>query len=174
MKIHEYQAKIACLRNSGCLFPWALPCWRRAVAAAAAEKIIQTTQNETVVVKAQIHAGGRGKGGGVKVVKGVAAAQEAGAKMFGKPLVTHQTGPPRPIVKRLLVEQGVSPSRASCTPRFWWIGRAAGGGHGVGGWRHGHRGGRGQVARKHPDGTRGSHGWAWRPSRRATWPTPWG
>jgi succinyl-CoA synthetase beta subunit len=79
--------------------------------AAAAEKIIQATQNQTVVVKAQIHAGGRGKGGGVKVVKGMAAAEEAGAKMFGKPLVTHQTGPQGQIVKRLLVEQGVAIAR---------------------------------------------------------------
>src|ERR1039457_3738298 len=68
-------------------------------------------ENETVVVKAQIHAGGRGKGGGVKVVKGAAAAQEAGAKIFGRPLITHQTGPEGRIVKRLLIEQGVAIAR---------------------------------------------------------------
>jgi succinyl-CoA synthetase beta subunit len=80
-------------------------------AAAAAEKIIQATQNQTVVVKAQIHAGGRGKGGGVKVVKGLTAVQEAEANLFGHKLVTHQTGPEGRIVKRLLVEQGVAIAR---------------------------------------------------------------
>jgi succinyl-CoA synthetase beta subunit len=80
-------------------------------AAAAAESIIQSTQNQTVVVKAQIHAGGRGKGGGVKVVKGLAAVREAEASLFGHKLVTHQTGPEGRIVKRLLVEQGVAIAR---------------------------------------------------------------
>ncbi|HEX7505147.1 MAG TPA: ATP-grasp domain-containing protein, partial [Polyangia bacterium] len=102
MKIHEYQAK-SLLSKFGLPVPMGIPVLEAGGAAAAAEKIIQTTQNETVVVKAQIHAGGRGKGGGVKVVEGVAAAQEAGAKMFGKPLVTHQTGAEGRIVKRLLV-----------------------------------------------------------------------
>jgi len=64
-----------------------------------------------VQFKAQIHAGGRGKGGGVKVVKGVAAARDAAGKIFGRPLVTHQTGPEGRIVKRLLIEQGVSIAR---------------------------------------------------------------
>jgi len=110
MKIHEYQAK-SLLSKFGLPVPMGIPVLEAGGAAAAAEKIIQTTQNETVVVKAQIHAGGRGKGGGVKVVKGRAAAQEAGAKMFGKPLVTHQTGAEGRIVKRLLVEQGVAIAR---------------------------------------------------------------
>jgi succinyl-CoA synthetase beta subunit len=64
-----------------------------------------------VVVKAQIHAGGRGKGGGVKVVKGAEAARETAQKMLGMTLVTPQTGPGGRVVKRLLVEQGVAIAR---------------------------------------------------------------
>ena len=59
-----------------------------------------------VVVKAQIHAGGRGKGGGVKVVKGPDEAASAAADMIGMRLVTHQTGPSGQVVQRVLVEQG--------------------------------------------------------------------
>ncbi len=110
MKIHEYQAK-ALLAKFGLPVPVGIPVLELGGAAAAAEQIVKATGNETVVVKAQIHAGGRGKGGGVKVVKGTAAVREAEAKMFGRPLVTHQTGPEGRIVKRLLVEQGVSIAR---------------------------------------------------------------
>jgi succinyl-CoA synthetase beta subunit len=110
MKIHEYQAK-SLLSKFGLPVPMGIAVLEAGGAAAAAEKIVQATQNETVVVKAQIHAGGRGKGGGVKVVKGVAAAREAEAKMFGKQLVTHQTGPQGQTVKRILVEQGVAIAR---------------------------------------------------------------
>ncbi len=110
MKIHEYQAK-ALLSKLGLPVPMGIPVLELGGVAAAAEKIIQATQNGTVVVKAQIHAGGRGKGGGVKVVKGASAAQEAGEKIFGRALVTHQTGPEGRIVKRLLVEQGMAIAR---------------------------------------------------------------
>ncbi len=110
MKIHEYQAK-SLLTKFGLPVPMGFPVLEPGGAAAAAAKIIQATGNETVVVKAQIHAGGRGKGGGVKVVKGASAAAEAGSRMFGRPLVTHQTGPEGRIVKRLLVEQGVAIAR---------------------------------------------------------------
>ena len=110
MKIHEYQAKTL-LSKFGLPIPMGVAVLEVGGVAAAAAKIVQATQNETIVVKAQIHAGGRGKGGGVKVVKGAAAAQEAGAIIFGKPLVTHQTGPEGRIVKRLLVEQGVPIAR---------------------------------------------------------------
>ncbi len=65
----------------------------------------------TVVVKAQIHAGGRGKGGGVKVVKDADEARTAAGKMLGMTLVTHQTGPEGRVVSRLLVEQGLRMSR---------------------------------------------------------------
>jgi succinyl-CoA synthetase beta subunit len=65
----------------------------------------------TVVVKAQIHAGGRGKGGGVKVVKGPAEAEATAAKILGMNLVTHQTGPSGHIVQRVLIEQGLKIQR---------------------------------------------------------------
>jgi succinyl-CoA synthetase beta subunit len=110
MKIHEYQAK-SLLAKFGLPVPMGIPVLEPDGTAAAAEHIIQATQSQTVVVKAQIHAGGRGKGGGVKVVKGVAAAREAAAKIFGHKLVTHQTGPEGRIVKRLLIEQGVAIAR---------------------------------------------------------------
>ena len=110
MKIHEYQAK-SLLAKFGLPVPMGFPVLEQGGAASAAAKIIQATGNETVVVKAQIHAGGRGKGGGVKVVKGAPAAAEAGMRMFGRPLVTHQTGPEGRMVKRLLVEQGVAIAR---------------------------------------------------------------
>jgi succinyl-CoA synthetase beta subunit len=100
MKIHEYQAK-ALLAKFGLPVPTGIPVLEKGGAAAAAEKIMQATQSE-------IHAGGRGKGGGVKVVKGLDAVREAEAKIFGRPLVTHQTGPEGRLVKRMLVEQGVS------------------------------------------------------------------
>ena len=110
MKIHEYQAK-SLLSKFGLPIPMGIPVLVAGGAAAAAQQIIQATGNETVVVKAQIHAGGRGKGGGVKVVKGLAAVREAEAKIFGHKLVTHQTGPEGRVVKRLLIEQGVAIAR---------------------------------------------------------------
>jgi succinyl-CoA synthetase beta subunit len=110
MKIHEYQAK-ALLAKHGLPVPMGMAVLEAGGAAAAAQSIIDATGNETVVVKAQIHAGGRGKGGGVKVVKGSAAAGQAGAQLFGRKLVTHQTGPDGQVVKRLLVEQGVAIAR---------------------------------------------------------------
>jgi succinyl-CoA synthetase beta subunit len=69
------------------------------------------SHSETVVVKAQIHAGGRGKGGGVKVVKGLEAARQAAGRILGHPLITHQTGPEGRVVRRLLIEQGVAIAR---------------------------------------------------------------
>src|SRR5262249_49969503 len=70
------------------------------------------TKIPVVVVKAQIHAGGRGKGGGVKIAKnGPAEARGFADKMLGKPLVTHQTGPEGQIVRRLYIEQGLDIAR---------------------------------------------------------------
>jgi len=110
MKIHEYQAK-SLLAKYGLPIPMGMAVLEPGEVAGAAQKVIEASKNETVVVKAQIHAGGRGKGGGVKVVKGVAAAAEAGRMIYGRPLVTHQTGPEGRVVKRLLVEQGVGIAR---------------------------------------------------------------
>jgi succinyl-CoA synthetase beta subunit len=110
MKIHEYQAKCL-LGQLGLPVPLGIAVLAPGGAAAAAEQIMAQTGSETVVVKAQIHAGGRGKGGGVKVVKGLAAVKEAEASLFGRRLVTHQTGSEGRVVKRLLVEQGVAIAR---------------------------------------------------------------
>ena len=107
MNIHEYQAK-ELYRQYGIPVPKGIPCMSVEEATAAAKKLIQETGNEVVVVKAQIHAGGRGKAGGVKVVKGVDAATNAAKEILGKTLVTHQTGPDGKVVQRLLVEQGLS------------------------------------------------------------------
>jgi len=105
MNIHEYQGKKIFSRY-GIPVSKGIPAFTVDEAEAAAKKIIEETGNEVVVVKAQIHAGGRGKGGGVKVVKGASAAREAAEKMLGMQLVTHQTGPQGQKVRRLYVEQG--------------------------------------------------------------------
>ena len=107
MNIHEYQAK-ELFRKYGIPVPKGIPCLSPEQAATAANDLIHETGNEVVVVKAQIHAGGRGKAGGVKVVKGAEAASDAAYEIFGKTLVTHQTGPEGKVVQRLLVEQGLA------------------------------------------------------------------
>src|SRR5215211_4199600 len=106
MKIHEYQAK-QILAKYGVPVPAGEAVMTAADAAAVAERL----GGGTVVVKAQIHAGGRGKGGGVKVVKGPADAHVAAEKIIGMNLVTHQTGPSGQKVQRVLIEQGLSIQR---------------------------------------------------------------
>jgi succinyl-CoA synthetase beta subunit len=101
MKIHEYQAK-EILRAYGVRTPKGIPCFSEAEAEAAARQL----GGEVWVVKAQIHAGGRGKGGGVKVVKSLAEVKSVSSSILGMQLVTHQTGPEGQLVKRLLVEEG--------------------------------------------------------------------
>ncbi|MEY4551613.1 MAG: hypothetical protein RL685_7808 [Pseudomonadota bacterium] len=111
MKIHEYQGK-ALFARYGIAVPKGIPVFRLDDVATAAEKLMEETKIPVVVVKAQIHAGGRGKAGGVTVVKqGAAAARAAAEKMFGKSLVTHQTGPEGQMVRRLYVEQGLDIKR---------------------------------------------------------------
>ena len=110
MKIHEYQAKQLFTRY-GIPVPKGEPAFDVEHAAEIGRKLIEETKSETVVVKAQIHAGGRGKGGGVKVVKGEAGVREAASKILGMNLVTHQTGPAGKKVGRLLVEQGMQIAR---------------------------------------------------------------
>ncbi len=99
MKIHEYQAK-ALLARYGVPVPRGEVAYTVEEAEAAAKKI-----GGSVVVKAQIHAGGRGKGGGVKVAKDAAEAVEIAKKILGMTLVTHQTGPEGRLVQRLLIEE---------------------------------------------------------------------
>ena len=106
MKIHEYQAK-AILARYGVPVPQGEVVFDADGARAAAERL----GGGTVVVKAQIHAGGRGKGGGVKVVKGSQEARAAAERMIGMDLVTYQTGPRGQKVQRVLVEQGLRIAR---------------------------------------------------------------
>jgi len=103
MKIHEYQAK-GILKKYGVAVPRGTMATTREEAEAAAKDILGSGATG-VVVKAQIHAGGRGKGGGVKIAKSVEEAGEIAGKMLGMKLVTHQTGPEGRIVHRLLVEE---------------------------------------------------------------------
>jgi succinyl-CoA synthetase beta subunit len=111
MKIHEYQAKQIFARY-GVPVPKGEPVLALGEVTPIVERIIAETKIPVVVVKAQIHAGGRGKGGGVKVVKGGAeAAAEVAGKMLGMQLVTHQTGPEGQKVRRLYVEQGLDIER---------------------------------------------------------------
>ncbi len=106
MKIHEYQAKAILARHG-------VPVPRGEVAfnAAEAREIAGRLGGSVVVVKAQIHAGGRGKGGGVKLAKSPDEAETIARAMIGMTLVTHQTGPEGRVVSRVLVEEGLQMAR---------------------------------------------------------------
>jgi succinyl-CoA synthetase beta subunit len=106
MNVHEYQGK-EILRRYGVATPQGVPCFSVADADEAARKL----GGKAWVVKAQIHAGGRGKGGGVKVAKSLAEVHEAAEKILGMTLITHQTGPQGRLVRRLLVEEGADIAR---------------------------------------------------------------
>ena len=133
MKIHEYQAK-GILRKYGVAVPRGEMAQSREEAEAAAKNLFGSGA-AGVVVKAQIHAGGRGKGGGVKIAKSVEEVGEIAGKMLGMKLVTHQTGPEGRVVRRLLIEEtlpiekelylGILVDRAEAKPVF--MASAAGG-----------------------------------------------
>jgi succinyl-CoA synthetase beta subunit len=106
MNIHEFQAK-EILKRFGVAVPRGIVATTREEAKKAAEDL----GGGVCVVKAQIHAGGRGKGGGVKVVKNADQAADAARAMLGKNLVTHQTGAEGRQVRRVLVEQGLNIAR---------------------------------------------------------------
>ena len=101
MKIHEYQGK-EIFRKFGMATPRGIPAFTVDEAADAARAL----GGKVWVVKAQIHAGGRGKGGGVKVARSLDEVRELGGKILGMQLVTHQTGPHGQKVRRLLIEEG--------------------------------------------------------------------
>ncbi|MFZ9140388.1 MAG: ADP-forming succinate--CoA ligase subunit beta [Burkholderiaceae bacterium] len=101
MKIHEYQGK-EILRRYHVAVPRGIPCFSVDEAVAAADKL----GGPVWVVKAQIHAGGRGKGGGVKVAKSLDEVKTYAKQIMGMQLVTHQTGPSGQKVRRLLIEEG--------------------------------------------------------------------
>jgi succinyl-CoA synthetase beta subunit len=106
MKIHEYQAKAILARHG-------VPVPRGEVAATAADagEIATRLGGAVVVVKAQIHAGGRGKGGGVKLAKTPQQAVSLARDMIGMTLITHQTGPEGRVVGRVLIEEGLQMTR---------------------------------------------------------------
>src|SRR5271168_4041865 len=106
MKIHEYQAK-EIFRKFGVPTPRGEMVTTPEQARAVAEKL----GTKVVVVKAQIHAGGRGKGGGVKLAKSRDEAMQIASEIMGMNLVTVQTGPAGKIVKRLLIEEGLDIKR---------------------------------------------------------------
>ncbi len=103
MKIHEYQGK-EILKKFGVTVPNGTMAQTREEAESAAQSLFGAGATG-VVVKAQIHAGGRGKGGGVKIAKSVQEAGELAGKILGMTLVTHQTGPEGRVVRRLLIEE---------------------------------------------------------------------
>jgi succinyl-CoA synthetase beta subunit len=106
MKVHEYQGK-EILRK----FSVALPQGKVAFSVDEAVKAAQELGGAVWVVKAQIHAGGRGKGGGVKIAKTLEEVRQRASEILGMRLVTHQTGPEGKVVKRLLIEEGVNIAR---------------------------------------------------------------
>ena len=105
MKIHEYQAK-ELLKEFGMNVPRGIPCFSVDEAVKAAEELTKTCGTKVWVVKAQIHAGGRGKGGGVKVAKSMDEVRQYASQILGMQLITHQTGPEGQKVNRLLIEEG--------------------------------------------------------------------
>src|SRR5262245_58974050 len=106
MNIHEYQAK-AVLRGFAVAVPKGIPAFSVDEAVKAAHEL----GGPVWVVKAQIHAGGRGKAGGVKVVKSIEDVQREASRLFGATLITHQTGPRGKEVHRLYIEEGSSIDR---------------------------------------------------------------
>ncbi|MGB9629012.1 MAG: ADP-forming succinate--CoA ligase subunit beta [Thermodesulfobacteriota bacterium] len=102
MKIHEYQAK-EILKSYGVPVPQG----RVAETPEEARKIAEGIGAKTIVVKAQIHAGGRGKGGGVRVVNNPEEAEKAAKEILGMTLITHQTGPTGRLVRKVLIEEGL-------------------------------------------------------------------
>lgn len=104
MNIHEYQAKIL-LKKFNVAVPEGHPAFSVPEAVEAAKQL-ESSGHKVFVVKAQIHAGGRGKAGGVKVVKSIEEVREKASQILGKVLITHQTGPEGKEVKRLYIESG--------------------------------------------------------------------
>jgi succinyl-CoA synthetase beta subunit len=106
MNIHEYQAK-SILNNSNVPVPLGFVAESPEAAVEAGKKISAQTGADTFAVKAQIHAGGRGKGGGVKIAKSLDEVKDYAKQILGMTLVTHQTGPEGKKVNKILIEQGI-------------------------------------------------------------------
>jgi succinyl-CoA synthetase beta subunit len=106
MNIHEYQAK-ELLRKAGVPVPVGRVVETAFDASIVAKEIMESTGTNALAVKAQIHAGGRGKGGGVKIIQSLENVKDAATSILGMTLITHQTGPEGKLVRKLLVEQGI-------------------------------------------------------------------
>lgn len=106
MNIHEHQGK-EILKYFGVNVPLGFVAETTDQAVEAASKISRETGADTFAVKAQIHAGGRGKGGGVKIAKSLDEVKEYAEQILGMTLVTHQTGPEGKLVRKILIEQGI-------------------------------------------------------------------
>lgn len=106
MNIHEYQAK-ELLKLAGVSVPAGKVVFSSTDAVHVAKEIIDSTGTNAIAVKAQIHAGGRGKGGGVKIAKNLEEVKQFSESILGMNLVTHQTGPEGKTVRKILIEQGI-------------------------------------------------------------------
>ncbi|HOK59989.1 ADP-forming succinate--CoA ligase subunit beta [Tenuifilum sp.] len=106
MNLHEYQSK-EILRQAGVPVPVGLVAFSKDEAIRAAQEVMKLTGTNTIAVKAQIHAGGRGKGGGVKIAKSIDEVSTYASNILGMNLVTHQTGPQGKLVRKVLIEQGI-------------------------------------------------------------------
>lgn len=106
MNIHEYQAK-QLLQESGVPVPLSILAFTPEEAAKAAKMIFEQTGTDEIAVKAQIHSGGRGKGGGVKIAHTVEEVEKYAKQIIGMTLVTHQTGPEGKFVRKIIVQQGI-------------------------------------------------------------------
>ncbi len=149
MKIHEYQGK-EILRRFGVPTPRGIP----AFSVDEAVKAAQSLGGPVWVVKAQIHAGGRGKGGGVKLARSIDEVKSLAGQILGMQLVTHQTGPGGQKVRRLLIEEGAD------IKKEFYVGMVVDRGTqrvvlmASSRRRHGHRAGRGEDAGEDPQGLR--------------------
>ncbi len=106
MNIHEFQGK-EILKKWGVQVPFGIVITNADQAKDAAREVQRVTGTDTWAVKAQIHAGGRGKGGGVKIAKSLTEVEEYASQILGMTLVTHQTGPEGKLVRKVLIEQGI-------------------------------------------------------------------
>ncbi len=118
MNLHEYQAK-RLLKEYGVTIPVGYMITNAGDAMLIAEKIKHETGSDVFAVKAQIHAGGRGKAGGIKIAKSIKEAIEFSQQLLGTKLVTHQTGSEGKVVKKLYIEQGIFYSGPSEIKEFY-------------------------------------------------------
>jgi len=118
MNIHEYQAK-QILIESGVPVPMSLLAYTPEEAVKGAKEIFEKTQTTEIAVKAQIHSGGRGKGGGVKIAHSIEDVELYSKQIIGMTLVTHQTGPIGKLVRKVIVQQGIYQPGATPVKEFY-------------------------------------------------------